>query len=69
MSGIRTSYKTHAVLFIYTENSGKSLGSNGGKKACTYKVKDPLSSKIRIFRNGQPDCDDDRIIFVLMTST
>ena len=57
------------MLFIYTENSGKSLGSNGGKKACTYKVKDPLSSKIRIFRNGQPDCDDDRIIFVLMTST
>jgi len=35
LSGIRTSYKAHAVLFIYTENSGKSLGSNGGKKTCT----------------------------------
>jgi len=22
-----------------------------------------------IFRNGQPDCDDDRTIFVAMTST
>ena len=28
---------------------------------------DPLSFEIWIFRNGQPDCDDDRIIFVAMT--
>jgi len=28
-----------------------------------------LSFEIWIFGNGQPDCDDDRIIFVAMTST
>jgi len=30
-------------------------------------VKDPLSFEILIFRNGQPDGDDHRIIFVAMT--
>jgi hypothetical protein len=28
-----------------------------------------LSFEIWIFRNGQPDCNDDRIIFVAMAST
>jgi hypothetical protein len=32
-------------------------------------VKDPLSFEVWIFRNGQPDCDDDRIIFIAMIST
>ena len=54
---------------MYTTTSGKRLGSDRGKKTPTYKVKDPLLFEIWIFRNGQPDCDDDRIIFVAMTST
>jgi hypothetical protein len=29
--------------------------------------KDPVSFEIWIFRNGQPDCDGDCIIFVAMT--
>jgi len=28
-----------------------------------------LSFEIWIFRKGQPGCDDDRILFVAMTST
>jgi hypothetical protein len=32
------------------------------------KVKDSLSFEIWIFRSGQPDCDDDGVIFVVMTS-
>jgi hypothetical protein len=63
------SYKTPAVVLIYTVKSGKSLGSDRGKKTSTQKVKDPLSFEIWILRNGQPDCDDDGIIFVAMTST
>jgi hypothetical protein len=61
--------KTPAVLLIYTVKSGKSLGSDRGKKTPTSKVKDPLPFEIWIFRNGQPDRDDDRRIFVAMTST
>ena len=30
------------------------------------KGNDPLSFEIWIFRNGQPDCDDDSIIFGAM---
>jgi len=33
------------------------------------KVRDLMSLEILIFRNGQTDRDDDRIIFVAMTST
>jgi len=33
------------------------------------KVKNPLSFEIGIFRNGQLDCDDDRRMFVEITST
>jgi hypothetical protein len=54
---------------MYTTTSGKRLGSDRGKKTSTYKVKDPLSFEIWIFRNGQPDCDDDLRICVAMTST
>jgi len=50
------------MLLIYTVKSGKSLGSDKGKKTSTQKVKDPLSIEIWTFRNGQPDCDDDRRI-------
>ena len=57
------------VLFIYTVKSGKSLGSDRGNKTSTYIVNDPLLFEIWIFRNGQPDCDDDLSIFVAMTST
>jgi len=32
-------------------------------------VKNPFSFEIWIFRNGQPDCDDDRRMFVAMSST
>ena len=61
--------KTPAVLRMYTVKSSKSLDSDRGKKTPTSKVKDPLSFEIWIFRNGQPDRDDDRRIFVAMTST
>jgi len=38
-----------------------SANSRGrGKKTSTYKVKDPLFFRLWIFRNGQPDRDDDR---------
>ena len=39
------------------------------RKKSTQKGKDPLSFEIWIFRNGQPDRDDDRKIIVTMTST
>ena len=55
-------YKTPMVLLIYTVKSGKRLCSDRGKKTSTYKLKDPLSFEIWIFRSGQPDCDDDRRI-------
>jgi hypothetical protein len=38
-------------------------------KKSTLKGKDPLSFKIWPFRDGQPDRDDDRRLFVAMTST
>ena len=63
------SYETPAVLLIYIVNSGKSIDSDRGKKVSTYKVNDPESFKIWIFRNDQPNCDDARIFFVPMTST
>ena len=63
------SYKTPAVVLIYTVKSGKSLGSDRGKKTSTQKVKDPLSFEIWILRNSQPDCDDDCKSFEGMTST
>ena len=47
--------------------SGKSLDSDRGKKTSTQIVKDPLSFDIWISRNGQPDCDDDRIICVAIS--
>jgi len=39
------------------------------RKYIRKKGKHPLSFEIWIFRNGQPDRDDDRRIFVAMTST
>jgi len=33
-----------------------------------YKVKEPLSFEIWIFRNGQSNCDDDRRMLVAMAS-
>ena len=39
------------------------------KKTSKLKVKDPLSFEIWIFRNGQTDRDDDRRIYVAMSST
>jgi hypothetical protein len=32
-----------------------------------YKRKDQLLFEIWIFRNGQPDCRDDHVIFIAMT--
>ena len=63
------SYKTPAVVLIYTVKSGKSLGSDRGKKTSMQKVKDPLSFEIWILQNGQPDCDDDCKIVEAMSST
>jgi hypothetical protein len=40
------------------------LVSHRDKKTSTYKGKDPLSFKIWIFHNGQPDCNDDRSIVI-----
>ena len=57
------------MLLIYTVKSGKSVGSDRGNQTSMLKVKDPLSFEIWIFRNGQPDGDDDQIIVVPMTST
>jgi len=59
------------VLLINTDKSGQSLVSDRGirKKTSSCKVTDPLSFERWIFRNGQPYCDDDRRIFVAMTST
>jgi hypothetical protein len=51
------SFLRYLCLLMYTTTSGKRLGSDRGKKTPTYKVKDPLSFEIWIFRNDQPDCD------------
>jgi hypothetical protein len=52
---------------MYTVKPGKSLGSDRGKKTSTKKVKHPLSFEIWIFRNGQPYCDDNRNLFLLIS--
>jgi hypothetical protein len=39
------------------------------RKHLRQQIKDPLLFEIWIFCNGQPDCDDDRKMFVAMTST
>jgi hypothetical protein len=41
--------QTPVVLLIYTVKSGKSIGSDKGKKISRLKVKDPLSFEIWIF--------------------
>jgi hypothetical protein len=66
---VSTSYKTPIVLLIYTIQSGKGLGTHRGKKTFTYKVHNLLSFEMWIFHNGQPDCDNDLIIFEAITST
>ena len=63
------SYETPAVLLIYIVKSGKSIDSDREKKVSTYKVNDPDSFEIWIFRNDQPNCDNARIFFVTITST
>ena len=60
---VSASNKTPSVLLIYPVKSGKSLGSDLEER----KHLRTLSYVIWIFRNGQPACDDDRIIFVAMT--
>jgi len=60
---IPASYKTpRYVTHIYTPVN--VLAVIGERKKSTQKLKDPLSFEILIFRNGQPDRDDDSIIFV-----
>ena len=68
MTSVNACYKTVVVFLIYTVKFGKSVGSKGEKKHL-LKVKHILSYDIWIFRNDQPDCDDDRNFFVAMTST
>ena len=63
------SYETLAVLLLYIVKSGKSIDSDREKKVSTYKVNDPESFEIWIFRNNQPNCDGAHIFFVPMTST
>ena len=58
------------MLSIYTVKSPvKVLAVMEERKHLRKKVKDPLLFDIWIFRNDQPDCDDDRIICVAMSST
>jgi hypothetical protein len=40
---------------ICTVKSGKSIGSDRGKKTSPLKIKDSLSFDIWTFRSGQPD--------------
>ena len=47
----------------------KALSVIEKRKSLRKKVIDSLSFEIWIFRNGQPDCDDDRRIIVTMNST
>ena len=54
---VLASYKTPSC-YSYTVKASQSLGSDRAKKQFTSKVKDPLSFEIWIFRNGQPDSDD-----------
>ena len=59
-------YKTPVVILIYTIKSGKSLCSDRGQKITPLKVKYTLPFEIWIFRICQPDCDGDRIIFIVI---
>ena len=58
------------MLLIYIVKSSKSIvGDREKKKNLMLEVKDPLSFEIWIFRNGQAMRDDNRSIFVAITST
>ena len=57
------------MLLLLTFPSGESGGSDTGKKTYTKNVKDPSSFEIWIFRNGEPDGNDDHIICVPIAST
>ena len=58
------------MLLIYIVKSSKSIvGDREKKKNLMLEVKDPLSFEIWIFRNGQTVRDDNRSIFVPITST
>lgn len=61
------SYKTLVVLLIYTIKF--DIGGDRGKKTYMSKVKHQLTFEVWIFRSGQLGCDDNRRIFVTMTST
>ena len=52
-----------------SKQSNKIIGRKRGKKTSTQKEKDLLSFEIWIVHNVQPDCDDDRRMFVAMTLT
>ena len=67
---VPASYKTPTVLLIYIVKSSKSIvGDREKKRKRVIEVKDPLSFEIWIFRNGQTVRDDNRSIFVAITST
>jgi ribosomal protein S27E len=48
---------------------GKDLVEDTGKKINYLERKRHIFFEKWMFRNGQPDCDDDQIIFASMTST
>jgi hypothetical protein len=48
---------------------GKDLVEDIGKKINYLERKRHIFFEKWMFRNGQPDCDDDQIIFASMTST
>ena len=56
--------------YSYTQSSPvKVLAVIEDRHIHIQKGEDPLSLEIWIFRSGQSDCDDDRRMFVAMTST
>jgi hypothetical protein len=60
----------HPLCYSYRQSTPvKVLTVIEERKHLCKKIKDPLLFEIWIFRNGHPDCGDDRIIFVAMTST
>ena len=59
---VPASYK--CVLLLYTVKSGKSPGSDGGKKTSTSKAKDPLSFDIWISKHFK-DIWDGKGVFVI----
>ena len=68
--GLKVStYKTPVVLLIYKVQSGKSIGTQRGKKTSTSKVHSLFSFEIWIFHSGHPDCDNYLIIFEAIAST